>query len=202
MDQGHREERNAGRRVACPHRGAARARGRALCSRASKIHGGLPGGKERLPRRRADALDERLADPLPDHGRQAQGRDADRHRRPCARRFLPRRHRLDVRPLAAAGRARHPPPGLARPDLHAAVARTRAPSASSWQNASACPSGRSPPPPATPTALRCAWRAPSPAGQRSSSSTAATTARSTRPSCASTMAAPPTRRDLPASSAT
>ncbi len=54
-----------------------------------------------------------------------QGRDDHRHRRQPARRFLPRRHRLDVRPFAAAGRPRHPPSGRPRPDLHAARARMR-----------------------------------------------------------------------------
>ena len=37
--------------------------------------------------------------------------------------FLPRRHRLDVRPFAAAGGARHPPPGRPRPDLYVALGR-------------------------------------------------------------------------------
>ena len=87
----------------------------------------------RFPWRRADALDERLADAVPDRRRAgARGAtliDIDGNR-------------LDDFCLGdtgsmfghspAPGRPRHPAAGVARPHLHAARARTRWPSESSW----------------------------------------------------------------------
>ncbi len=156
----------------------------------------------RLLRRRADALDERLADAVPDPGRQRQGRHHHRHRRQQARRFLPRRHRLDVRPFAAAGRARHPPPGRARPDLHAAqrgCARHRPAAAAAFRPAVLADrhdgDRRQP--------LRAARRPRRhrPA-KRSWSSTAAIMARSTRRWCGWSTAGRSTGRGWPANSAT
>jgi hypothetical protein len=68
---------------------------------------------------RAHALDARLVDALPVPGRVGARRRAARRGRQRIRRLLPRRHRLDVRPLAAAGGARHPRQA-GGPHLHAA----------------------------------------------------------------------------------
>ena len=70
-----------------------------------------------------------------------------------------------------------------RPHLHAAHRGRDRGRAAACASASACRNGRSPRRRPTPTASRCAWRAPSPAGRGSWCSTAATTARWTRPSC-------------------
>ncbi len=103
--------------------------------------------------------------------------DVDGHR---LRRPVPRRHRSHVRSRTGRHRGRRGPPGGPGHHHHAADGRRGLGGRASWPGASACPVGRSPCRPPTPTASPCASAGPSPAGPRSSSSTGATTARSTR----------------------
>ena len=106
-----------------PHRRTVRGGDPPLRRRAPSLAAADRPRHRRLLRRRADALDARLVDAVPVPGRARAGSAAARRRRQRVRGLLPRRHRLDVRSFAAAGRRGDPAPGRPGTDLHAAHRR-------------------------------------------------------------------------------
>jgi len=102
------------------HRGHLRGRARKLrCAPSALARGRRPRHRGLLPGR-AHALDARLVHALPIPGRVGPWRRAARRGRQRVRGLLPRRHGLDVRPLAARRGRGDPPAGRQGPHLHAA----------------------------------------------------------------------------------
>ena len=174
-------------------RGADDPRARALPRRASALARAGRGGGAHAARRRADALDGPLARRLPGLRGAREGRALHRRRRPRVRRPLPRRHRRDDRPRARADAARDRRAGAARDHADAAERGRAVGRARRCSGASGCRRGSSRSPPPTPTASRSGSPARSPGGRRSSCSTGATTAPSTRRSRRSTPTATSSR---------
>jgi len=79
-----------------------RCRGRAVRRDASRLPRALRGGEGVAPRRRPDALDDRVGGPTPGLRRRRRGRPLHRRRRQRLRRLLPRGHWGDDGPRPAA----------------------------------------------------------------------------------------------------